>query len=172
MFPKWRERWRVHSKQTIYTSKPFNNNPREKRINNTWREREFEKTKQNPKHFKHERATIPPHVQNTLSLQYTSGKTTKTNKKKGQSKPCMHFVTPRGTQCDTLCIIASIFLLIFATESREKKKVNFVFKWQSSRVHFNTSVWCKRLVPLVANRCFRIRIVLKWGITKAYTEAL
>lgn len=64
----------------------------------------------------------------------------------------MHFVTPRGTQCDTLCIIASIFLLIFATESREKKKVNFVFKWQSSRVHFNTSVWCKRLVPLVLEK--------------------
>lgn len=33
-----------------------------------------------------------------------------------------------------------------------KEKVNFVFKWQSSRVHFNTSVWCKRLVPLVLEK--------------------
>lgn len=40
----------------------------------------------------------------------------------------MHPVTPRGTQCDTLCIIASIFSLIFATEWREK--VNFVLKLQ------------------------------------------
>lgn len=40
----------------------------------------------------------------------------------------MHVVTPRGTQCDTLYIIASIFSLIFATEWREK--VNFVLKWQ------------------------------------------
>ena len=48
----------------------------------------------------------------------------------------MHPGTPRGTQCDTLCIIASIFLLIFATEWREK--VNFVLKWQSFHVHFVT----------------------------------
>lgn len=52
---------------------------------------------------------IHPHVQNTLSLRYTSGKKKKKTHKERQSKPCMHLVTPRGTQCDTLCIIASIF---------------------------------------------------------------
>lgn len=83
------------------------------------------------KHLKHVRVRIYPHVQNTLSLQYKSGKTTK--KKERQSKPCMHLVTPRGTQCDTLCIIASIFSLIFATEWREK--VSFVLKWQFFHVH-------------------------------------
>lgn len=53
--------------------------------------RESLKEKQNkPKHFKHERATIPPHVQNTLSLQYTSGKTTKTTTKKdNQNHVCI-----------------------------------------------------------------------------------
>lgn len=45
MFPKRREGWRVHSKQTIYTSEPFNNNPRKKEFT-THEEREFEK---NPK---------------------------------------------------------------------------------------------------------------------------
>lgn len=79
------------------------------------------------------RVRIHPHVQNTLSLQYTSGKPQKKRKKERQSKPCMHLVTPRGTQCDTLCIIASIFSLIFATEWREK--VNFVLKWQFFHVH-------------------------------------
>lgn len=47
----------------------------------------------------------------------------KKHKKERQSKPCMHLVTPRGTQCDTLCIIASIFSLIFATEWREKGRL-------------------------------------------------
>lgn len=45
----------------------------------------------------------------------------------------MYLATPRGTQCDTLCIIASIFPLIFATEWREK--VNFVLKWHLYHVH-------------------------------------
>lgn len=40
--------------------------------------------------------------------------------KKRQSKPCMHSVTPRGTQCDSLGIIASLFSRIIATESREE----------------------------------------------------
>lgn len=48
------------------------------------------KTNKKNKHFKHERATIPPHVQNTLSLQYTSGKTTKTTTKKdNQNHVCI-----------------------------------------------------------------------------------
>lgn len=76
---------------------------------------EGRKKKKNPQKYiflKDARVRIHPHVKNTLSLPYTSGKTTE----KGQSKPCMHFVTPRGTQCDTLCIIASIFSLVTATE--------------------------------------------------------
>lgn len=56
----------------------------------------------------------------------------KTTEKK-ENKITMYLVTPRGTQCDTLCIIASIFPLIFATEWREK--VNFVLKWHLYHVH-------------------------------------
>lgn len=59
-----------------------------------------------------------PNVQNTLSLQYTFGgkKTAQVDNQKTMNAS----VTPRGTQCDTLCIIAGIVLLIFATGWREK----------------------------------------------------
>lgn len=40
--------------------------------------------------------------------------------RKRQSKPFMHPVTPRGTQCDTLEIIAGVFSPIIATRWREK----------------------------------------------------
>lgn len=41
-----------------------------------------------------------------------------------QIVPFMHHVTLRGTQCSTLCIIASIYWLIFATEWKEKGSIN------------------------------------------------
>lgn len=81
----------------------------------------------------------------------------------------MHFVTPRGTQCDTLCIIASIFLLIFATESREKGQLCLQMAILSCTFeHFNVvqkacATGLKK--PLLQDS-------LKWAITKAYTEAL
>lgn len=86
--------------------------------------------------WSHVRVKHHSHVQNTLSLQYTTGgkhrkRTVKRRRRK--RKITMYLVTPRGTQCDTLCIIASIFPLIFATEWREK--VNFVLKWHLYHVH-------------------------------------
>lgn len=85
----------------------------------------------------------------------------------------MHFVTPRGTQCDTLCIIASIFLLIFATESREKKRSTLSSNGNPLVYILTLQCGAKGLCHWFwRNRCLRIRIVLKWGITKAYTEAL
>lgn len=72
------------------------------------------------------------------------------NHRKRQSKPCMHLVTPRGTQCDTLYIIASIFSLIFATEWREK--VSFVLKWP----FFHALMQCKEFCHWSEETTFRI----------------
>lgn len=71
------------------------------------------------------------HVQNTSSLQYTSGE----KHKKRTKKIIIYLVTPRGTQCDTLCIIASRFPLIFCYRV-EREKVNFVLKWHLYHVHW------------------------------------
>lgn len=73
----------------------------------------------------------------------------------------MHLVTPRGTQCDTLYIIASIFSLIFATEwrEREREKFNFVLKMAIFRFMYicNTSRGAKKkkkkgFMPLVSKK--------------------
>ena len=138
--------------QTVYTFKPFH-----VRLQPTIHTKGRIREKQ--QHVKRVRVRIHPHVQNTLSHHYTFWKTTK---KRRQSKPCMHLVTPRGTQCDTLCIIASIFLLIFATECRD-----FVLKWRFSHVHFiNTSRGARPFLPLVwRNHCFRDNLTRGGGLT-------
>lgn len=124
----------VHSQKTIEkTLKPFD----EAASKPTWERftsrKEGKKFRENI--WSHVRVRRHSHVQNTPSLQYTSGGKhregqSKDNLKKTpkkQNKITMYLATPRGTQCDTLCIIASIFPLIFATEWREK--VNFVLRW-------------------------------------------
>lgn len=172
MFPKWREGWRVHSKQTIYTSEPFNNNPREKEWT-THEEREFEKKNKKNKHFKHERATIPPHVQNTLSLQYTSGKTTKTTTKKdNQNHVCI--LLHREALSVIRCVLLQAYSYWYLLQSREKRKRSTLSSNGNPLVYILTlQCGAKGLCHWFwRNRCFRIRIVLKWGITKAYTEAL
>lgn len=120
------EGWHVHSKRTIYTLKPFNiaHQPTWKMINNTWR-------KNLKKHFfKHVRVRIHPHVQNTLSLQYTSGKP---QKKDNQNHVCI--LLHREALSVIRCVLLQAYSYWYLLQSREKK-VNFVFKWQSFHVHF------------------------------------
>lgn len=72
-------------------------------------------------------------IHHHLSTRLEEEKKKKRKYRKRQSKPFMHPVTPRGTQCDSLEIIACVVSPIIAT--RWKEKVNFVLNWQLFRVH-------------------------------------
>lgn len=66
------EGWQVHSKRTIYTLKPFN-----KAHQPTWKWLTSHKERIWKNIWSMWELRIHPHVQNTLSLQHTSGKNTK-----------------------------------------------------------------------------------------------
>jgi len=104
---------------------------------------------------------IHPHVQNTLSLQYAFGK----NHKKRQSKPCMHPVTPRGTQCDTFVYYCKHILTDICYRVERKGQLcpqMAILSCTFVTLNVVQEVYATGLKkPLFQDS-------LKWGITKAY----
>lgn len=108
MFPKKQgEGW--HSKRTIYTLKPFNN-PCEK-----WLTSHKERIWKNTRSMWELR--IHPHVQNTLSLQYTVWKTTK--QKDNQNHVCI--LLHREALSVIRCVLLQAYSHWYLLQSGERK---------------------------------------------------
>lgn len=128
------------------TGKPSNraHRPRRETVHITDRKKRFEATWEGKFTVMYK---IHHHLSTRLEKKRKKRKKKKKKKRKyrkRQSKPFMHPVTPRGTQCDSLEIIAGVVSPIIAT--RWKEKVNFVLKWQFFRAHSWHFMCWKRLV--------------------------